>query len=143
MNHNHVHAVAEIVKKADTTIGAAGGVNAVAKGVSAWQAFREYNWLKAALVTNAVGDLRGMVLSKQWRAAFQFTVKTGKVLDKLGAFAGIAVGIAESYPEIDDIINSKDPWNIKGARLSTQVSAVAFNFLTGIVTGPAHLLLTS
>jgi hypothetical protein len=77
MNHNHVHAVAEIVKKAATTIGAAGGVNAVAKGVSAWQAFREYNWLKAALVTNAVGDLRGMVLSKQWRAAFQFTVKTG------------------------------------------------------------------
>jgi len=65
-----------------------------------------------------------MVVSAQWRAAFQFTVKAGDVLGKVSAFVTLAVGVAESYSEVDAILRSNDPWNLKGARLSTQVTGV-------------------
>lgn len=147
MNHNQVHVAVEIV---DHTATATGKVvdtldtsNKVAKGISAYQAFRDYNWLKGVPATNVAGDLRGMVVSAKWNAAFQFTVKAGDVLGKVSAFATLAVGVAESYGEIDAIVRSNDPWNIKSAQLSTQITGIAMKYLTGIVTAPTHAVLMS
>jgi hypothetical protein len=139
MDHTQVHASVEIVDDAGKKVEAADSVNKVAKGITAWQAFRDYDWLHDVPVKNVAGDLRGMVLNKEWRAAFQFTIKAGKVMD----FLSIAVGVAQSAGEIQDIVKSNDPMNLKAARLSTQVTAISMKYLTGIVTGPAHILLTS
>ncbi len=147
MNHSNVHAVVEIVSQTGTATGkvvdAVDSANKVVKAISAYQAFRDYNWLKGVPVTNVAGDLRGMVVSAQWNAAFQFTVKAGDVLGKVSAFATLAVGVAESYGEVDDILQSNDPWNLKAARLSTQVTGVCMKYLTGIVTAPVHAVLSS
>jgi hypothetical protein len=143
MDHTQIHAVVEISKKGEKVVETVDNTNKVAKGISAWQAFRDYDWLRGVPVKNAAGNLRGMVLSKDWNAAFQFTVRTGEVLEGLGAFAAIAVGMAESAEEIEDILNSKDAASVKAARLSTQLTAISMKYLTGIVTAPTHLLLTS
>lgn len=117
----------------------------MAKIIAASHAFRKYNWLKNVPVTNIAGDLRGMVVSANWRVAYNYTVKYGKVLEHyhIGSIASVAVGIAESYEQIDEIVRSNESWSVKGAKLSTQATAVAMNVLTGIVTGPAHAVLMS
>ena len=147
MEHNNIHAIVELVDKGGkATVGAtdvAEKANKVAKAISASQAFRKFNWLTQAPVKNVAGNLRGMVVSAKWNAAFQFTVKAGAVVEKVSAFATIAVAMAESYQEIEDIVNSKDPWNLKSARLSTQVTGIAMKYLTGIVTAPVHMVLAS
>jgi len=146
MEHNHVHAFAEIVEKGGSAVDSADKLNKAVKVISATQAFRQYDWLKGVPVTNVAGDLRGMVLSAKWNAAFQFTVKAGKKLDtfgKISSYATLAVAIASSYDEVDQILQSKDPWNLKAAQISTQVTGICMNFLTGIVTAPTHAVLSS
>jgi len=146
MEHTQVHVFAEIVDKAGSAVDSADRLNKAVKIISATQAFRQYDWLQGVPITNVAGDLRGMVVSADWNAAFQFTVKAGKTLDTVGkvsSYASLAVAMAESYDEVDQIVNSKDPWNIKGAKLSTQVTGICMKYLTGIVTAPVHSVLSS
>lgn len=49
----------------------------------------------------------------------------------------------DSSDEILDILESKSSSDIKAAKLSTQATAIAMNVLTGIVTGPAQMILKS
>ena len=94
---------------------------------------------------NAVGDLRGMVLSRQWRTAYCFTVKYGEQVERyhVGSIASVMVGVASAAEEINEILSSKSSIDIKAARLGTQATAVAMNVLTGIVTAPSLALLQS
>jgi hypothetical protein len=147
MEHRDIHAIVELVnvggKSTVKVTDVAEKANMVAKAISASQAFRQYNWLTQSPVKNVAGNLRGMVVSAKWNTAFQFTVKAGDVLGKVSAFVTIAVAMAESSSEIEDILNSNDPWNLKGARLSTQVTGIAMKYLTGIVTAPVHMVMSS
>ena len=147
MEHKHIHAIVELVdqggKSTVKVTDVAEKANMVAKAISASQAFRQFNWLTGTPGTNIAGNLRGMVVSAKWNTAFQFTVKAGDVLGKVSAFATLAVAMADSYPEVEEIVNSNDPWNLKGARLSTQVTGIAMKYLTGIVTAPVHMVLAS
>ena len=146
MEQKDVHVFAEVVEKGGSVIDSADNLNKVVKVISATQAFRKYDWLKNAPVTNIAGDLRGMVVSAKWNTAFQFTVKAGKALDTLGkisSYATLAVAVAESYDEVDQILQSKQPWNLKAAQLSTQVTGICMKYLTGIVTAPTHAVLSS
>ena len=145
MEHSHVHAAVEIVDTGGKVVEKAESAGKVAKVITASEAFRKYDWLKGVPVTNASGNLRGMVLNARWRGAYSITLKYGAQLEKyhLGSFASVAVGIADSSEEIGEILNSKDPWDIKGAKLSTQATAIAMNVLTGVVTAPTHAVFMS
>jgi len=146
MKSTDLHVAIKIVDQAGGAIDKLSEVNKVAQGVSAMQAFREFDWLKWAPVTNYAGDLRGMVISGEWRTAYQFTVTSGKVLDvasTAAAVAALGIGIVESYSDMESIVKSNGPWNIKGAKLSTQVAGIAMKYLTGIVTAPMHAVLMS
>lgn len=147
MEHKDVHAIMELVdtggKSAVKVTDVAEKANMVAKAISASQAFRKYNWLTQTPVKNIAGNMRGMVVSAKWNTAFQFTVKAGDVVGKVAAFATLAVAIAESYHDVERILSSNDPWNLKGAQLSTQVTGIAMKYLTGIVTAPVHMVLSS
>ncbi len=150
MDHSKFHAYVELVEK---RVEKAEVANRVAKGITGSQAFRSYAWLQRVPhrlawnlygpATNTAGNFRGMVLSKSWKSAFAFTVNAGEVLEKIGGFAAVAAAIAHSYEKIDRVVSSKEGWDQKGAKLGAHLTAIAMHVLTGTVTGPAHLLLTS
>jgi len=142
MEHNKVHAVVELVNKTGGVVDSADGVvNVVAKGLAASHAFRKYDWLAKAPIKNVSGNLRGMVVSADAKVVYDVTVKYGSKIERLNAFATVAIALAASAEEIYDIVRSKDSLAVKGAKLGTQATAVAMNVLTGVVTAPVHLVL--
>lgn len=145
MDERHVHAAVELVNKAGKAVEVADNAGRAARVITASQAFREYSWLRSVPVMNAVGDLGGMVLSREWRVAYSFTAKHGEQIERyhVGSIASIFVGVAAAAEEINEILNSKSSWDIKGARLGTQATGIAMKVLTGIVTAPALALLQS
>jgi len=142
MNHAQIHAAVEVVHKG---VDAAESGGKLARVISASHAFRKYDWLHNVPMHNVRGNLQGMVLSARWRSAYNISVKYGEVLEHyhVAAFATVAAGIMDSSDQILGILQSKDSWSVKSARLSTQATAVAMNVLTGVVTGPASLILMS
>lgn len=145
MFHTDVHAVAEIVDNADSVVSKADKAAKVVRAISGWQAFRDYDWLRSVPLMNSAGDLRGMVVSSDWRAVFTFTGKASEYIDTAGtaiSILSIMVAMAESYHDVDWILKSNQPPELKAAQLSTQVTGIAMKYLTGIVTTPTHLFLT-
>ncbi|MGD0363415.1 MAG: hypothetical protein ABSC93_21235 [Bryobacteraceae bacterium] len=144
MDHTHVHAVIELVDKGGKAVDTANsGVNVVAKTIAASHAFRKYDWLRKAPVKNASGNLRGMVVNGNARVVYDFTIKYGSKIERFNTFVTVAVALADSFEQIGDIVQSKDPGGLKCAKLGTQATAIAMNVLTGIVTTPAHAVLMS
>lgn len=149
MHHGHVHAAVEVIHgaahKTDKVVQTAESAQKIAKVITASHAFRKYDWLHSVPVHNVNGNLRGMVLSPRWRAAYNISVKYGNTLERyhLGAYASVAAGLMDSSDQILNILESSDSLGLKGAKLSTQATAVAMNVLTGVVTGPAHVILLS
>jgi len=144
MEHNQVHAVVEHIDTGGKVVGAVkSSVNVAAKSIAASEAFRKYQWLKKMPKLNKAGDLRGMVINAKARVVYDFTVKYGTKLEKFNTFVTVAVALADSAEQTYDIVQGKDSWDIKAAKLGTQATAVAMNVLTGVVTAPAHALLLS
>jgi len=127
------HAVVEIVEKTDNFVGKASNVNDALNAISASEAFRKYDLLTQSPVLNSAGNLRGMVVSGRWRTVFQVTGEVGDVLGKVAVVAALAANIVHSWNEIDSIMNSSDSWDVKGAKLSSQVSSVAMRTVAGVV----------
>lgn len=128
MNKNKIHSVLELVHK---TVD--GGVQVV-RAIAASEAFRKFDWLKDAPAKNTIGDLRGIVVSARWRTIFEITSKAAKFT----ALAGFALNVAASAHEIETICKSSEPWGVKGSRLSTQVSSIAFRTAFGVVPAATH-----
>ena len=63
MDHTKVHAVVELVDKGHKAVGIAKKVNLVARGIAGSVAFRKYDWLRNAPITNVSDNLRGMVVN--------------------------------------------------------------------------------
>jgi len=99
------------------------------KVISGSEAFRKYNWLRDAPILNSAGDLRGMVVSANWRAAFQMTNQIGDAASKIGWFASFVRNLVRASSEVQAILKSQDSWNIKGARLSAQVTSISLRML--------------
>jgi len=150
VHHSQIDAAVEvgssIAQKTDKAVSTAESAGNIARVIAASHAFRKYDWLRNVPVPNKANNtLQGMVLSARWRGAYNITVKYGNTLERyhVGTFAAVAAGLAESSGQILKILESKDSLDTKAARLSTQVTAVAMNVLTGVVTGPAHAILLS
>jgi hypothetical protein len=115
-----------------------GKVNDVTHFVGASQAFRRYKWLADAPALNAAGDLRGMVISRQWKIVFDTTVKADKFLGPAATFASFLVNLQTFRRNIDLITSSSAPWDQKGARISTEVSSIMFRTAFGGIPAGAH-----
>ena len=135
--------VIEIIETADKGASGLDDVNKLVKVISASEAFRKYSWLKSAPILNSVGDLRGMVISAQWRTVYQVSSKVGSALGDVTVIAGLAANLAQARSEIKGILNSKNPPEIKTAQLSAQVSAIIFRTLGGVVPAGFGILATS
>ncbi len=134
------HAAVEVADKA--TDGAQQALHA-AKTIAGSEAYRKYNWIHSAPVRNAAGNFRGMVISSRWKAVFHFAEDALKPVERVALFASLAVNIAKSKDEVDQILASQDNWAFKGARLSAQVSSVCLRTSLGVVPAGAHLLALS
>jgi hypothetical protein len=144
MVHNKVHMSVELVDKGGKAVDTLdSGVNIVAKGIAASHAFRRYDWLNKAPIKNVSNNLRGMVVNGKAKVVYDLTVKYGTTLERVSAFATVAVALADSFEQIYDIIQSKDSGDVKASKLATQTTAIAMNVLTGTVTAPVHIALRS
>ena len=135
-------AVVEIVHATDKTAGAIDSGTGLLRVISVGHAFREYDWLyKPAL--NSAGNFRGMVISKNWRTVFQVTSDYKETLGNIALIAALAGNIVEARSQISTILSGKDSADIKAARMSSQISAIAIRTLTGVVPAGTHILATS
>jgi hypothetical protein len=140
MNHHGAHATVEIVGK---TMDGADNAVKVARAIAASEAFRKYDWVRNAPVRNLAGNFRGMVLSSRWAAAYHFAESGLEVVEKVAVVAAIAVNIANASEEIEGILRSKDSWDTKAARLSTQVSSISTRTLLGVIPAGTSMLAVS
>jgi len=134
------HSVVEIVHQTNDVVGGVDNLVTSVKVISAAEAFRSYNWLAGTPVLNSVGTLTGRVVSARWNTVFQVSSKVGKYTSDAALIASLAVNIAQSSSRIDAIMNSNDSWDVKGAKLSTQVSSICIKTLTGVVPAGADLV---
>ena len=114
--------------------------------VSGSEAFRNYSWIKNMPATNAVGNLRGMVVNSRARGIWSFSTNVAKQLSKYDtalALASLALEISRDSTKAVGILDSTDPWETKASRLSVMTSMCIFRALTGIVPAGAHLLAES
>jgi hypothetical protein len=140
VNHSEIHAAVEIGNHyAEKT---EGGLK-VARAIAASEAFRKYSWIKNAPIRNVSGNLRGMVVSKRWAIVFHFAEDALKPVEKVALVAALAENIAKAHHETEAILNSKESWDLKAARLSTQVSSVMIRTVGGAIPAGAHMLATS
>lgn len=137
MHHHGVHAVVDIGNRISEKVET---VAKIAKAVSASEAFRKYDWLRNAPVRNASGNFRGMVVSKRWATVFNFAEDALQPIEKIALLAALAGNIVNAHHRIDSILASKDGWDTKAARLSTQVSSIAIRTVGGILPASAHVL---
>ena len=140
MNHHSVHAAVEL---ADTYAGKAEGGLKAARAIAASEAFRKYDWLRNVPVRNLSGNLRGIVVNKRWAVVFHFAEDGLKSVEKVTLLAALAENMAKAYHQTDAILESKDSWDMKAAKLSTQVSSVAIRTAAGAIPAGTHLLATS
>jgi hypothetical protein len=140
VNHHSIHAAVEIGNHyaEDTEKGFK-----FARAIAAAEAFRKYDWIKNAPIRNGSGNLRGMVVSKRWATVFHFAEDVLKPVENVALLAALAENIAKAHGQIDAVLSSTDSWDIKAARLSTQVDSVIIRTLGGAIPGGAHLLAMS
>jgi len=107
----------------------------ILRRISAAEAFRRYNWIADAPLTNAAGNYQGMVISAQWNTVYTYS---SSVADKAGNIAillSVADELIKSRQQITSILNGNDDRYTKAAKLSAQVSGIAFRVLAHLATG--------
>lgn len=118
----------------------AGHVLDAVKALSAPLAFRKFSLINMAPIPNAAGDFRGIVANSKFAAVFHFADRVGGPLDNALVVASLAINLANASGEINGILQSNEPWNLKGAQMLTQVSSVCLRTVLGGVPQGAHLL---
>ena len=84
-----------------------------------------------------------MVVSKDWANVYHITEDVLKPVEKVLLLAALAENIANARHQIDAILESGDTWDLKAARLSTQVSGIALRTASGFIPESAHLIALS
>jgi hypothetical protein len=101
------HAVFEFTQKSHGVLehvhSGADYANAAAKLMTGSQAFRKYSWIKNAPTFNASGNLRGMVIDRQARVAYDVTVDNSKILDKMGTALQLTEMLFELKKNVDNM----------------------------------------
>ena len=128
----------KLISNVDYRLSQADLVQKVAITVAGVHAFRRYNWLSHEPAMNATGNLRGMVVNPECRAAFRFFEGTDKYMNTIGLLAGVAAGLGEALPEIKHIMGSEEPVSLKGTRMVAIASTVCQRTLLGIVPVGFH-----
>ncbi len=120
-------------------------VNTSGKGLTwltAQNAFRLQSIFASAPVQNAVGNLRGMVISARWRHAYELSLSYSQQARKIGMVADFmawASYIADWGAEIDRAVQSPDSWDVKAPRLCFYATTAAVKMLAGTAHGLTDL----
>lgn len=120
--------------------------NAAVTFYNGMQAFRKYDWLKAAPSLNKSGNLRGMVLDKQARVAFSTSVEFGRKLEIASQYlvlASVAIDIAQKHEDITRIINSNESGGEKAQKLITLGSMSIFKAVSSPIPAVTSLVAKS
>lgn len=115
--------------------------NSIVHNISAAEAFRKFDWLTHSPVLNRVGDLRGMVLNARARTVFGVTGKLSaisKVAENVQLVIKIADEAGKSWPQIQEIIDSKDDPSVKFGKLSAQAAGICSRVLVKTGTGTVN-----
>jgi len=135
--------VIEIVQTVNSVASVAEGGVKVLNAVSASEAFSKYNWLKNVPVFNSSGNLRGMVISSDWRVVFDVSSDALETMGNITLVAGFAANIANQWDTTKAILNSNDSRLVKGLRLATVAGTASERTLGGAVSSGASLIFQS
>lgn len=113
------------------------------KVISASEAFSKYNWLTNVPGLNASGNLRGMVLSSDWRVVFDVSSDVLEAMGNVTLIAGFAANIADQWGATKAILNSSEPAVLKGLRLTALAGTASERTLGGAVSSGASLIFQS
>ncbi len=113
------------------------------KRISAYNAFRKYDWLRDKVILNAKRDLRGIVVDAKFRTAYEWSKKAEERLGDVAALLSLAVEIYNSRKEAADIWNSSDDDATKFARASAMASGICTRALWGMGSGVADSALAA
>lgn len=123
------------------------GANKFIRPISAAEAYRKFDWLNNVPITNASGNLRGMVIDANWRTVHIVSGKFHEGMDALNAIGilqDVATESLNSYHSMVNIFSSREVGLVKAAKISTQVSGICIRVVTkwGLktVTSPFHIV---
>lgn len=123
------------------------GANKFIRPISASEAFRKFDWLNDVPISNASGNLRGMVIDANWRTVHIVSSKFQKGMDALeaiGILQDVATESLNSYHSMVNIFSSRNDGLTKAAKISTQVSGICIRVVTkwGLktVSSPFHIV---
>jgi len=108
--------------------------------LSATQAFRKYSWLKDEIARNKSGNLRGMVISGKFKTVYKVSGAAGKTLQNAALIIKFYEESKRAQPEMERIFMSNATWEVKAAKISTQVSGICIRTLTSLVTSTAKTM---
>jgi hypothetical protein len=111
--------------------------------VAGGRAFRDYNALADTIGLSNAQNLRGMVVSKEWRVLFRHTSEVGEYMENIGYLASIAAEISKSAPLFQKIVDSSDSSALKGMQIASLAGSIAQKALVGAVPAGAHLIYRS
>jgi hypothetical protein len=111
--------------------------------VAGGRAFREYNALAGTIGLSNAKNLRGMVVSKNWRVLFRHSSEIGEYMENIGYLASIAAEISKSAPLFQKIVDSSDSSALKGMQIASLAGSIAQKVLVGAVPAGAHLIYRS
>jgi hypothetical protein len=134
------HQRAELV---DRRLGQADMARTTVQMVAGGRAFRDYNALADSIGLSKAQNLRGMVVSKNWRALFRHTSEVGEYMENIGYLASIAAEISKSAPLFQKIVDSPDSAALKGMQIASLAGSIAQKALIGAVPAGAHLIYRS
>jgi hypothetical protein len=140
---NHQQPVVELTSKFDSAVSNFSDGTKALKVISASEAFRKYNWLRDAAVVNASGNLRGMVVSRNWKVVFEQSLQAAEILEKVGTVAAFAANIAEQSEDVSTVLQSTEDTTMKGLKLASIAGTAAERTLAGMVTGTVSTALFS
>ena len=139
----HSFPVVELSKEASGVLSKISGVAWSATVISGSEAFRKYDWLRRVPGLNKNDNLRGMVVSRKWRAVFEPVSRGAKVIGNVATVASFAAYLGEQYDRIDQIMNSSEDPALKALRLADISGTAAERTLAGMVTGVVSTVLLS
>jgi hypothetical protein len=140
-----IHSQHETAEKVDRLWEQVGLGRTVIQTVMGGRAFRKYDALSGVIGLNKITNpnLRGMVVSARWHILFRHMSEVGEYMENVGYLAALASGIAESAPNIEQIIHSSGSATFKGMQLTATAGTAAQRALLGVVPAGAHLIYRS
>lgn len=113
--------------------------------VPARMAFRKYEFIERVAVPmkNQAGNMRGMVICKRAKVAYNFIINSRSALmapERAFFVAGLAVNVLDQYDDMESIVNSNESLSVKAGKLIAHADSILMRTSLGILKPASGVL---